>query len=454
MARWHMNSHLFGSRGMRTFIVTWLGQIASTLGSGLTDFALGVWIYETTGSATLFAINAAIWLVPNIALSPLAGILADRWDRRLVMLLSDTGAGISSLFVAAMLLTGELEVWHVYVAVFFNSAFSTFQWPAYSAATSLLVPKEHLGRAGGMTQIGEAISQLATPAIAGALFVSVGLKTILLIDVLTYLVALVTLIAVRFPQPEATEEGRTGKGSFWKEAAYGWTYIRQRPGLLGLLVVFASLNFLGSTSSSLYTPLVLGMTTPDRLGYINSIGGLGMLAGTLLMSTWGGPKRRIYGIFAAETLTGLATLLFGLRLSIPSIAVSNFWFLFGMPISNGCSQAIWQTKVAPDVQGRVFSIRSMIAFSIMPIAYAVAGPLAEQVCEPLMAEGGALADLFGPVIGVGPGHGVALIFVVAGALYLLTALIILIHPRIRRVEDELPDTIPDEGGQPAPDHGP
>jgi DHA3 family macrolide efflux protein-like MFS transporter len=141
----------------------------------------------------------------------------------------------------------------------------------------------------------------------------------------------------------------------------------------------------------------------------------------------------------------VTTLLFGLGLSLPLIAVNNFWFLLAMPISNGCSQAIWQTKVAPDVQGRVFAIRRMIAFSIMPIAYALAGPLAERLFEPAMAEGGRLAALFGPLVGVGPGRGIALIFVIAGALYTLAALAILLHPRIRRVEVELPDVIEDEG---------
>jgi len=429
--------------GMRTFIAIWLGQFVSTLGSGLTSFALGVWVYETTGSATLFAVNLVVWTLPHLAALPVAGVLTDRWDRRLVMILSDTGAGLSSLFAAVMLLTGELEVWHVYVATFFSSGFNAFQWPAYSAATSLLVPKEHLGRAGGLTQIGEAVSQLAAPAIAGALFVSAGLGAVLLIDVVSYLVALATLLAVRFPRPEPTAEGQAGRGSFWHEALYGWTYIRRRPGLLGLLLVFACLNFLGSIAYSLYTPLVLEITTPDVLGYVNAVGGLGMLAGTLLMSAWGGPRRRIYGILAAEVLLGLTTMMFGLRLSIPLIALNNFWFLFTMPISNGCSQAIWQTKVAPDVQGRVFSIRSLIAFSIIPIAYALAGPLTERVLKPSMAEGGTLAPIFGPIVGVGPGHGVGVMFLIAGALYVLTALVILVHPRIRRVEVELPDVVPD-----------
>jgi MFS transporter, DHA3 family, macrolide efflux protein len=426
---------------VKTFITVWTGQLVSTLGSSLTNFALGVWIFETTGSATLFAMTLLVSILPQVALSPLAGVVADRWDRRRVMMLADSGAAASSLFVVAMLLTGRLEIWHVYVSTFFNAAFSTFQWPAYSAATSLLVPKAHLGRAGGMTQIGDAISLLAAPALAGALYVTAGMRIILLIDLATYLVALATLLSVRFPRPEITEEAVAARGSFWNEASFGWRYIRARPGLLGLLMTFAVLNFLVSTTFALYTPLILGMTTPDVLGYVNSVGGVGMLAGTLLMSAWGGPKRRIFGIFVAESVLGFTTLLFGLRLSIPLIAVNNFFFLLAMPVSNGCSQAIWQTKVKPDIQGRVFAIRRMIAMSIMPLAYAVAGPLAELVFEPWMAEGGALAPVLGPVMGVGPGHGIGLIFTLFGALYVLGAGVILLHPRIRRLELEIPDAV-------------
>ena len=428
---------------MPTFITIWAGQLVSTLGSALTGFALGVWIYQITGSATLYAITLLVSVVPRILVSPLAGVVADHWDRRLVMILSDTGAGVSSLFVLAMLWTGNLQIWHVYVATAINSAFSTFQWPAYSAATSLLVPKRHLGRAGGMTQIGEAISQLAAPAIAGALFVTTGLRAVLLIDVATYLVALTTLLAVRFPRAETSAEGLAARGSFWKQAIYGWSYIRARSGLFGLLVTFAVLNFLVSVTFALYTPLILGMTSVDVLGYLNSVAGLGMLVGTVLMSIWGGPRRRIYGIFAAEMVLGLTTLLFGLRLSVPLLAINNFWFMLAMPVSNGCSQAIWQTKVAPDLQGRVFAIRRMIASSIVPLSYAMAGPLAEKLFEPWMAEGGALAPSLGRIFGVGLGHGIALVFTLAGALYMIFVLAILLHPCIRRLEVEIPDALPD-----------
>jgi DHA3 family macrolide efflux protein-like MFS transporter len=431
----------FRSQGMLVFSVVWAGQLVSKLGSGLTSFAVGIWIYKTTGSATLFAVNLLIWTLPNIALSPVAGVLADRWDRRLVMIMSDSGAALSSLFVVWMLLGGDLQVWQVYMATFFNSAFSVFQWPAYSAATSLLVPKEQLGRAGGMTQIGQAISELASPVVAGALFVTVGLKTILMIDILSYLAALATLAAVRFPRPAVSEEGQASKGSFLKEAFYGWDYIRKRTGLFGLLIVFASMNFLMSLVYPLLTPMLLDMTTPEIVGLVASIGGLGMLAGTLIMSAWGGPKRRLYGIFAAELLVGISIFLTGLSPYIPLIAVAGMGMMLALPISSACSQAIWQSKVAQDMQGRVFSIRSMIAFSILPLAYMVSGPLAEKVFEPAMSVGGRLAPIFGPLIGVGAGRGIGLMYVLCGMFYILVTVVLLIQPRIRSLEVELPDAV-------------
>jgi len=440
------------AHGMRTFFIVWIGQLASTLGSNLAGFALGVWIYETTGSETLFAFSMLAWVLPNILLAPLAGVIADRWDRRLVMILSDSLAASGTLMVSVLLFSGHLAVWHVYIASFLDSTASTLQWPAHSAATSLMVPKEHLGRAGGLTQIGQAISQLVAPAAAGALYVTLGPLVILLVDLAAYALAMGTLLIVRFPQPEVTAEGQAGRGSFWKEALFGWGYIRARTGLFGLLIIFAVGNFLFSLTNPLMMPLLLDISSPDVVGYVSSIFGLGMLIGTLVMSIWGGPRRRIYGIVLFDSLTGLFGMLYGLRPSVPLIAAAAFGIAFNMPIVNGCSQAIWQSKVAQDVQGRVFAARRMIAFSIMPLAYLIAGPLAEHVFEPLLVEGGPLASSVGRVIGVGAGRGTGLLFMLVGVLYTLTTLIILIHPRIRRVELELPDAIPDseEVGEAAP----
>ena len=429
---------------MRTFTVVWAGQLVSTIGSNLTGFGLGVWIYEETGSTTLFALNLLAVMLPNVLLSPLAGLVVDRGDRRLVMIMADAGAGLSTLAVALLFWGGWLELWHIYLATAFISAFGSFQWPAYSAATSLLVPKEHLGRAGGMVQLGEAVSMLIAPALAGALFVTRGLGSIILLDFATFLFAIVTLLFVRFPRPEAAAEETGEKSSFWQEAAYGWAYIFARPGLSGLLTLFAALNFLGSLTYPLLTPMILDMASPDVLGYISSISGVGMLVSTLVMSAWGGARRRVFTILLFEMMAGTCLALTGLRPSLVLIAAAGFGFMFTLPITNGASQALWQSKVAPDVQGRVFAARSMLAFSIIPVAYALAGPLSERVFEPLMAVGGPLAEsVAGRVIGSGPGRGIGLMFVLAGLLHVLSALTSFLYSPIRRIDLELPDAVPD-----------
>lgn len=434
-------------RGMRTFFVIWSGQLVSTLGSGLTSFALGVWIYERTGSTTLFALNMLAFVLPNLLVSPFAGALVDRWDRRRVMILSDTGAGLSTLAIVVLMTLGRLEVWHVILISAWNSAFTTFQWPAYSAATTLLVPKAQLGRAGGMVQIGEAMSQLISPALAGALFVTVGLQGVVLVDFVTYLFAVTTLLLVHVPSPELSQDGLEGRGSIWKEAIYGWRYIAARKGLFGLLMVFAAYNFFSGLFSPLIGPLILDMYSPEVFGYLGSIVGVGMLVGTLLMSAWGGPKRRIHGVLAFLMLGGFFSGLIGLTPYLPLMAAAGFGMMLVMPIIGGSSQAIWQSKVAPDVQGRVFSVRRMIAWSTMPLAYLIAGPLADYVFNPLLEVGGPLSNSLGLLMGVGPGRGTGLLFVVIGFCSLLVGLGGYLSPRVRNLEDELPDAVPDEAGE-------
>jgi MFS family permease len=386
--------------------------------------------------------NMLAFAVPNLLVSPFAGALVDRWDRRWVMIMSDTGAGLATLSIALLYMTGNLQVWNIILTTAINSAFTTFQWPAYSAVTTLLVPKEQLGRASGMVQIGEAVSQLLAPAAAGVLFVTIGLGGVIVFDFATYIFAVLTLLFVRVPSPERSEAGEEGKGSLWKEALYGWTYISARAGLLGLLLIFAAFNFVSGLIMPLIVPMILDMTSADMLGYLVSIVGMGMLVGTLLMSAWGGPKRRIHGVLGFLMLSGFFTSLLGISPLIPVLAVAGFLLMFTMPIINGSSQAIWQSKVAPDVQGRVFAVRRMIAWSMTPLAYIIAGPLVDRVFRPLLLEGGALVNSVGQLIGVGPGRGTGFMFIVVGGVSILVAGVGYLNPHVRNVEDELPDAMP------------
>lgn len=428
--------------GMRTFVVVWAGQFVSIIGSGLTSFALGVWIYQETGSTTLFALNLLAYALPSLVLSPVAGALADRWDRRLLMMVSDTGAGISTLIIAILAATNQLEIWHIYLATAVNSSCSTFQWPAYSAATTLLVPKDQLGRAAGMVQIGEAVSQLLAPAIAGAMLVVTGLQGVLIVDFVTFLCAIFSLALVRFPKPTVTTEGEAGRGSIWQEAGYGWHYISARPGLLGLLIVFALSNFLFGLMSPLLAPMILEIADAQVLGWLSSLMGAGMLIGTLVVSVWGGPKRRVHGVLAGMAVMGLFIIFFGIRPWIPLMGIAGFGAMFLSPIINASSQALWQSKVAVDVQGRVFAVRRMIAWSVMPLAYLIAGPLADHVFNPLLVDDGAFVDgLIGLIFGVGAGRGIGLFIGVIGLLSIIVSLSGYLNPRIRLVEDELPDAV-------------
>jgi hypothetical protein len=292
-----------------------------------------------------------------------------------------------------------------------------------------------------MIQLGEAVAQLISPVLGGLLLVTIQFQGVILLDFATFIFSLVTLLSVRLPEAKTTAAGEAGKDSLLREATYGWTYITARPGLLGLLIFFAASNFLVGIVEVLATPLVLSFTSATVLGIILSLGGTGMLVGALVMSTCGGPQQLIYGVLGFELLGGVCILVAGLRSSVPLFAAAVFLFFFSLPIINGCSQVIWQRKVTPDVQGRVFSVRRMIASSSLPLAYLVAGPLADQVFEPLMAPNGPLAESIGQLIGVGPGRGIGLLFIVMGTLTILLTLAAYQYPRLRLVETELPDAI-------------
>ncbi|WP_373528908.1 MFS transporter [Nostoc sp.] len=429
---------------IRVFNLIWLGQVISIIGSTLTSFALGVWVYQNTDSVTQYALISLCTILPAIVISPLAGSLVDRWDRRWVMIISDSGSGLSTLAIAPLLLFGRLEIWHIYLAAIAASICGAFQMPAYTAMTTLLVPKEYLGRASGMSQLGLSVARLISPLLAGLLIETIQMQGVILLDFTTFLFALLTLLLVRVPNPKTTSAHQAEKSSLLEEAAYGWNYIMERPSLLGLLTFFAISNFLVGVIWVLATPLVLSFTSATVLGIVLSIGGSGMLIGSLVMSAWGGPQRRVEGMLGFSILGGLCIAIAGLRPSAWLFGVAVFLFFLGRPIIGGCNQVILQKKVAPDVQGRVFALSQMIAGAALPLAYLIAGPLADKVFEPLLATDGPLAGTIGKLIGVGSGRGIGLLFVVVGIFTMLTGVAAYQYPPLRLIEKELPDAIVDE----------
>ncbi len=442
-------------QGMRTFFLVWLGGTVSMLGSALTGFVLGVWAFKETGSATLYALVPVAAMVPAIVLSPVGGALADRWDRRLTMVWCTVVSIAVTSAVALLLLAGRLEIWHLYVTSVVMSLSMVVQRPASMAATTVLIPPRHFGRATGMMHFGMAGIRILAPMLAGVLLGVVDTGGVLMIDLATFLVALGILLYVHIPPPPAHPLAHPPR-SLRSDVGTGWRYVRERPGIFGLLVYFATIGIAPAVCLVLLTPLVLRFADEVTLASIMSASGAGALLGGLLMSTWGGPRRRFHGIMGSAVVLGVGVIVAGVRAHPVSIAAGAFCIMLAAPVMTASFNALWQAKTPLPLQGRVFSTITMIAESSAPLALLAAGPLADFLFEPLMRPGGALADVFGPYLGTGPGRGIGLLYVGLGVFVLAVTAVASRLPRLRFVEDELVDEAhagapPPQAAEPEPE---
>ena len=422
----------FRGPGGRAFLLMWAGQFVSLIGSGLTAFSLGVWIYQRTGSTTQYGLVAFCAALPPLVVLPLAGPLIDRWNRKRLLVGCDLIGAATSGAVALLASLDALTLAGACAIVAVTSAATAFQWPAYSATVTLLVPREQLGRASGMTQLAFSVPGVVAPLLAGALITAIGLTGVALLDCATFLCSTAALLVAAIPAGAPTGGERP---SYRKDLPFAWRYVFGHPGLAALLLMFTAVNFFSELATVVFTPLVLSFSTPAALGTILAVGGLGMIAGSALMSVWGGPRRPALGAVAFAALGGAAVIAAGLTVAVPLLAAAAFAFLFCLPLTGGSSQVLWQRVVPAELQGRVFSVRATLALSAVPLASLLAGPLADQLCEPAMAPSGALAAWLGPVLGTGRGRGIALILVVAGALSTAAALSAWLYAPLRRLDE-------------------
>jgi MFS family permease len=382
------------------------------------------------------------FITPFLLISPFAGVMVDRHNRKLMMMVSDLAAGLGTIFVLIFNSLGMLEVWHLYaVSVIFGLGMS-FQWPAYSAAISTMVPKEQYGRANGMMSLIEAGPGVIAPLLAGALLPLIGLTGLLLLDVVTFTFAVGTLLFVHIPQPPRTEEGAQGRGNMLQEAAFGFKYIFARPSLLGLQMIFFAGNLFTGMLFTLLAPMVLSRTDNNSLifGTVQTAGAIAGVVGGVVMSAWGGFKRRVHGVLLGWMVTGIGSAILGFTGGLPVWIVGVAIASVISPLVNSSNQAIWQAKVAPDVQGRVFSARRLIAWLTNPISPIIAGTLADYVVEPQMrVTSSGLSQTFGWLTGTGPGAGMGLIIIFCGLVTIFIGLAGYFIPAVHNVEAVLPD---------------
>jgi MFS family permease len=429
---------------MQIFLTIWVGQLVSLFGSKLSEFAFAFWIlektYQETGTITQFALTILFIYLPKVLVSPIAGVLVDRWNRRQAMIMSDAVSGLITIVAMGLVFTDSLQVWHIYVAVIISSTFNAFQLPAYTAAIAQLVPKEKLSRANGMVQASSAIAKIAAPFVAGLLMELIRLEGILIVDCLTFFFALITLASVPFPKFKPTVMAKKKIiGQIGKEMISGWHYIAVRPGLLWLLSFIAISYFTSGMLEVVLWPLLYQPGSTEQLGLVLSIGGCGMLVGSLLMSVWEGPSNRVTTILSFVFFQGIIVFLGGLRVSLFVLAIGIFGYLFSLPIIVSCNQAIWQSKIPINLQGRIFALQQAVERSLAICAYLLAGPLVDNILNPLMASNGLLAHSIGKIIGVGFGQGIALLLILLGIVNIMATAIASREPRLRYLEAELPD---------------
>ncbi len=428
--------------GMTALTIVMIGQVVSILASGMTGFALSIWVFQKTNSATALGGMATAFTIPYLLLTPIAGVLVDRYNRKLMMMVSDLAAGLGTITILILFATGKLQVWHFYIINAVIAMGGAFQWPAYSAAITTMVPKEQYGRANGLVSLVQTGPGVVSPLLAGALLPTIGLQGILLIDVAAMLVAISTLMLVHIPNPQRTVDGQQGKGNLIKEATFGFRYIFQRRSLLGFVAILFVANFFMGFPNSVRVPMILSRTGNDSmvLGSVQTAGSISLVIGSLLISTWGGFKRRMFGFtlgWAAFCIFGF--ILFGLGRGLNVWLLANLLGGVFIPLGSSSSQSLLQAKVAPDVQGRVFAARRLLTWApdmFMPLA---GGALADYVMEPAMQSGGWFSSTFGWMVGTGPGSGMSLMMVFSGVLCVFTVLMCYWMPAVRNMEDILPD---------------
>ncbi|HEU4746029.1 MAG TPA: MFS transporter [Anaerolineales bacterium] len=438
--------------GMFGFTLVWLGQIVSVLATNMSAFALTIWVFEETGSATALGLMQVFFITPLLIITPFAGVLVDRHNRKLMMMVSDLAAGLATVSILILQALGVLEIWHLYAAAVFQGLGNAFQWPAYSAAISTMIPKEKYGRANGMMSLIDMGPGVLAPMLAGALLPVFGLTGILSLDVTTFVLAILILIFVHIPQPPRTVDGAQAQGNILSEAVFGFRYIFARPSLLGLQLVFFFGNLCSGIAFTVLAPMILLRTGNDSvsLGLVQSAGAIGGVLGGIAMSAWGGFKRKVHGVLGGWIVCSFFFALMGLGTWVPFWVAMNALSALFIPLINGSNQAIWQMKVAPDVQGRVFSARTLIAWLTNPISPLIAGTLADFVLEPAMRTSGGLSSALGWLIAPGPGAGMGLLIFFSCLGGILAGLAGYFIHSIRDAEDILPDhdqMIPAEAAQ-------
>jgi len=425
-------------KGFRNFSILLLAQATAVLGNSMANFGLGIWAYQHSGAVTDLAKITLASSIPTVLLSPLAGTLVDRWNRKHILLAGECVSMLVMAVMAFLLWSGQLAVAHITVLAALAASVSAFVLPTISASVPLIVGRENIGRANGLASLVLGIVQILSPALAGMTLAGVGMMGIFVFAFGGALINGMTLLLMPIPQPPASHEA-SAKESVWQSFLAGVECLRERRGLGWLILFYGAIAFNMSCIFILLTPMVLGFTDARGAGLISSTAGIGMVLGGILMLAWGGPQRKILGVLGGGFFMCIGLILAPVWPSTTTTAIGALFIAACFPVITACNQTLFQHKIPVHQQGRVFGLRNFVIALIQPVGILVSAPLAQYFFEPAMQPDGWLADLLGDIYGTGKGRGAAVMISGLGLLTLLWTAIAMASRTIRRLDLDLPD---------------
>lgn len=413
--------------GLRSFFALWASQAVSTMGSSMTGFALIIWAYERQGTASSVALLAVCSYLPSVLLSFIAGAVADRWDKRKLMLVCDSVAAIGTLVILFLLVINQLQIWHLYLVNLVLGLMNAFQIPASTVAVTLLTPERQYTHVGGLQAFSNSLVTMLTPALSTAVLSFFGLKVVLLLDLASFGAAFVTLaFFIRIPQRGKMLQ----KNSFTlKNCLQGLDFLKKHRPILSLILFFAFVNLLASMSGNGIMPaMVLARSGNDQaaLAMVSTAIGAGSIAGSVLVTFLPPLKRKMRVIFLSCAISFfICDIFWGIGQTawvwVAAAAAGNL----PLPFLNANLSAIMRTRVPLEMQGRVFSTRDTLQYFMIPVGYLLGGFLADRVFEPFMASPSAAQRAMSLLVGSGKGAGIALLFLLTGIIGTVASLLCL-----------------------------
>ncbi|NES96575.1 MAG: MFS transporter [Desertifilum sp. SIO1I2] len=430
---------------MRGFLIIWSGQFVSAIGSAMTQFALTIWVWELTGAATAIALFSFFFQLPQIFVTLFAGLLADRFNRKHLMIFSDTCIVLCTLMVGLLYATDALRVWHLYCLAAVYGCFGPIQNLAYSTAIPLIVSSEHYTRVSSLSSLVTYASAIFAPALAGSLYPSIGLLGIIWIDIATFAIAVATLIWRRIPQPPPADAETSQPESMVQKVVWGFRYIFSRPNLWVLTLTFSLFWFFQQLGETLYQPMILARSGGDAqvLGAVVTAAGVGGAIGAIALGIWGGFRSRVRGMLVGFIGIGLSKIALGVSRIPPLWMGAQFFASLHLPLAFSSTNAIWYSAIPSHAQGRVFAADQAIGTIVGTFASLIAGPIADFIFEPAMQPGGALTPIFGRLFGSETGSGIAFVYTLSAVCILALGLVGSLLPSLHRVEkqSQKPDTV-------------